>query len=276
MGKVAWGLDLAGFSNNKQGLARSERNNNNIISTKVYNKHPFKHTIKSTQSPRAAEERISMLNKCNPIYIDSPIDTQSLPDSICVEYVWQITKRAIDKCFKALSPYGSNMGSYVSQVKCLLQKSDLQLNKNLYETYPRASLYLLNKLISYKNSRSVIKVKCDNNIWSPLTNNSTNKHLTKRYGLPCLCNELGLKARDDTVITDNEFDAIICSLCGVVDDRHLLKDFELTKYLTSHFSEYFCSPRGYRLLYLKDNAKWPYTIKIEKVDKTPFDDCKDT
>lgn len=178
MGKVAWGLDLAGFSNNKQGLARSERDNNdNIISTKVYNKHPFKHTIKSTQSPRAAEERISMLNKCIPIYIDLPIDTQLLPDSICVEYVWQITKRAIDKCFNALGPYGSNMGSYVSQVKCLLQKSDLQLNKNLFETYPRASLYLLHKLIGYKSSNCEIKVIFNNNIWSPSTNNSTNKYM---------------------------------------------------------------------------------------------------
>lgn len=271
MGKVAWGLDLAGLSNPKQGLARAERDNNKSISIKIYNKHPFKQIKRSTEPPQV-EKRINMLNKCNPIYIDSPIDTQSLPDSICVEYVWQITKRAIDKCFNALSPYGSNMGSYVSQVKCLLQKSDLQLNRNLFETYPRASLYLLHKSIGYKSSKCEIKVKCNNNIWSPSANNSTNKYMNKYYGLSCLCNELGLKATDDTVITDNEFDAIICSLCGVVDDRHLLKDCELTKYLTFHFSEYFCSPRGYRLLYLKDIVKWPYTIEIETVDDSPLDD----
>ena len=135
---------------------------------------------------------------------------------------------------------------------------------------------MLHKLIGYKENKKEIKVIFSNERWIPSANKQSNIFTVKHYGLSCLCNELCLNAKDNTEISDNEFDAIMCSLCGVVDDEHLLKDCDLTKYLTSHFSEYFCSPRGYRLLYLKDIAKWPYTIEIEKVDHSPLEDCNDT
>ncbi|MBD3399345.1 MAG: hypothetical protein GF399_03330 [Candidatus Coatesbacteria bacterium] len=45
MGKVAWGLDLAGLSSTKQGLARAENVDEKTINVTIYDKHIFKRRL---------------------------------------------------------------------------------------------------------------------------------------------------------------------------------------------------------------------------------------
>jgi len=207
--------------------------------------------------------RIECLKNIMPLFVDVPIDNTYFNDAYNNPgYIWQLNLRPVDRAYNGQRPLGSLMGGYVQQFKYMYNKSELTLGENLYETYPAASLIELGINAKYKKTISVYK---------------ENKWTTSIGGI---CDKLNISPIDNTElkINDDEIDAVLCALCGVVDDKYILKGNDLEKHINSRInnSKRYKAPKGYVLLQLAEKKEWPYTIEIETVDDSPLDDCKDT
>lgn len=269
MRKVAWGLDLAGFSSSKQGLARAERKDDKTIHITIYKKHIFSKKIKKVDTEAKVcnlnlTKRINCLKNITPLFVDVPIDNTYL-ESVYKNnprYIWQLNLRPADRAYKGQKPFGSLMGGYVQQFKYMHNESKLTLDNNLYETYPAASLIELGIVAKYKKTISVYR----KNEWTT--------------SIGGICNKLNITPINNTKlkINDDEIDAVLCALCGVVSDDHTLKGSQLDEHITTRINNgiTYKAPKGYVLLQLPEGETWPYTIEIEKVDLSPLDESNTT
>lgn len=274
MNKTAWGLDIAGFSTNKSILALAEINTDNKIGIKLYHNNPFNIIRNSNMILSSAiENEVRFIsnyitsNNCK-IFIDTPLDIQVLLDSSSHRYIWQLTKRPVDKSFGALSPLADRIGSSVARTKYLISKSttDKLLGYNIFETYPAGSLQCLGlPHTGYKKKPA---------LWSRGKWDD---------GLNNLPSKLNIKSKyNKLTITDDDLDATLCALCGVVDDDYTLKGSQLDEHITTRINNgiTYKAPTGYVLLQLPkrnpNKQKWPYTIEIEKVDHSPLDESNTT
>lgn len=249
--KTAFGLDIAGYSTGKSGFARADLVDKNHIEVTVYEKHIF--ACKSSGEvpiegivKKEKEILITCLKK-GKLFVDIPIDLQGLPCQKNVRYVWELVKRPVDFAFDAMPPLADRIGSPVARFLNLflsLQREDSKydLGKQIFETYPAGSLKLLKKQIpdlpydKYKNQET----KFNNRIWIS----------DKEGNLSQIANCLELTSKKEITIIDDELDAIICAITGVVDDNHLLQEDELTKDINELISngEVYPAPKGYVLL----------------------------
>lgn len=256
MKMTAFGIDLAGYSTGKSGLAKAEREDSGKIAATVFRGHPFARSSKGfarvDDVVEAEVETLIQLLSTGCVLIDMPLDLQSLSDPNSAKMVWQLTKRPVDYVFSALPPLADKIGSPVARAQIILttiMNQDLKhirFGDNLYETYPAGSLEL-NELPrkGYKGqSISFVDGK-----W-------------RGESLATIANGLKLKANNEMSLNDDDVDAIICALTGVVDSADVLEADLLQKEIADRLDQSLppsdlvvdpTPPQGYRLLKSKES-----------------------
>lgn len=245
--KTAFGLDIAGYSTGKSGFARADQKDNHIVVT-VYEGHVFVKKHESTNPLHdIAEMEKEMLIACykkGPLLVDIPIDLQGLPCPRDVFFTWELVKRPVDFAFNAMPPLadciGSPLARYLHLFSSLNEEFETPLGKKIFETYPAGSLNLLNLTSKgYKGQQTSFK----NGHWN-------GGQLAKIF------NELRLTSNNGESFNDDNFDAMICAVTGVVDKNYRLQGDELNekisycieKRLKSSIRIRIKAPDGYVLL----------------------------
>lgn len=216
--QIAYGLDLAGFKSAKSALAKARREGRNVTVT-LFTEHPF---LEKKSGADKIDEQIekerTTLQKLTPMYVDAPIDLQDLPTPKEYSYTWQLTKRAVDFAFAGLCPLADKIGTPVARIQNILCEIDPDpLGDWLFETYPKASLCNY-----YGPDDPVPKYKNQKANFSAGTWNGDE-------GLRGMLNKLNVQAPEAMELNDDEFDAMICALTGLVDPDHRLEGDELVR-----------------------------------------------
>ena len=260
--KTAFGLDIAGYSTGKSGFARADFIDKNSIEVTVYQDHIFSKTSKRKDEikdqVKMEKELLLACCKKGTIFVDIPIDLQSLLKSQNVFFTWELTLRPVDFAFDAMPPLAAWIGSPVARFLNLFSsiQEDFKypLGKQIFETYPACSLNLLGlPSKNYKNSEISLK----NMQWIP-----------KKSGevLVEIANGMNLTAKEGISLNDDELDAVICAITGIVDENYRLQGNELTEYINSSISNgnRYPAPMGYVLLKKKPEININITKKIVK------------
>lgn len=229
---TAFGLDLAGYSSGKSGFARADRQTDKRIFITIYRNNLFCRHLKGRDTlPDIATYERQIIESCLNracLVVDVPIDLQGLPNVNPVHFKWELTLRPVDFAFSALPALADRIGAPVARFInyiTKIQQDTALLGQTLWETYPAASLQLLN-LISrgYKGKSTIFEAdewRAAHPGHQPLAN-IINK-------LDWLCEE-GLK------LTDDEFDAALCALTGVADARARVEGNRLEEVIRNRIS----------------------------------------
>jgi hypothetical protein len=217
--KTSFGLDLAGYSTGKSGFARAEYDDESIEIT-VFENHVFskKYPAKRVLSEILSQE-IEVIKACcreSSLYVDVPIHLQNLPYIKNAVYPWQLSKRPVDYVFSALPPFADRIGAPVvrfSNINSAINEDiGNQCGIRIFETYPAASLKQLG-IANSKYKNSIISFEDDK--WQGGAE------------LASIAHGLGFVSEEDTPFNDDDIDASICALTGVLSNIYLLKDDEL-------------------------------------------------
>src|SRR5688500_7545619 len=115
--KIAFGLDLAGYSTSKSALAMAQRDAQRIVVT-VFIAHPLAARIKRRDVlANTVEKERACIQQCcelGALYVDIPIEMQELPYPAEVRYVWQLTHRPVDYAYNAMPAFADRIGAPVS------------------------------------------------------------------------------------------------------------------------------------------------------------------
>ena len=263
--KTAFGLDIAGYSTGKTGFARACRKNDNSIIVTVYRGHVFskKYNSKKSLDSVAVRER-KLLQACcknSVLMVDTPIDLQGLPHLDNASFIWQLTLRSVDYAFGGMAPLANYIGAPVARFQNMMSaSSDLNraeslVGEHIFETYPARSLYLLE--LPYEKYKGY-KISFKDGHW-------TEGEAAK------IAEGLGLIAENGETLNDDELDAIICAITGVVDDDFILQGDELKHEISKSIKKKLnnenledidvASPLGYVLLKEKPDMKINVEIK---------------
>ncbi len=251
--KIAFGLDLGGYSTGGSALARASRGPSEVEIT-VYRSHAFtKKPRKGVPFLNVVAEETELLAAClqrASLYVDVPIDLQGLPCPGGEVFAWQLVKRPVDQAFGALPPLADRIGSVVARFSNLLRvvrvNHSEQLGHRLYETYPAGSLRLLGlPYEGYKEKNN--RITFDRRGWVG--------YGPKSERLVEIAEGLGLVARPGERLNHDELDAVICALTGIAEEMHLLRGDDLKhvvfkKLLNQQVDP--TPPKGYALL-----RSWP-------------------
>ncbi len=265
--KTAFGLDIAGYSTGKSGFVRADRKDNNSIEITVFRRHAFaeKCGAKTPLDDDIVKNEKELLIACckkGCLLVDIPIDLQELPCPNNVKFIWELVKRPVDFAFGAMSPLAERIGYPVARFLKLFSsiKDEFEepLGKQIFETYPAGSLKLLKSQIPnlpfnrYKKQQAEFKNGCWNG-----------------GQLAQIAQGLKLTPEISITLNDDELDAIICAITGVVDDEYCLQGNELTNKINSLISngKPYPAPNGYVLLKKRPEIKINITTKIVKNQK---------
>lgn len=270
--KTAFGLDLAGYSTGKSGFARADLHKDNTIRVIVYEKHIFSEKIDSSKCIQdVAKSEKQFLMDClaqGSIVVDIPIDLQNLTFPDNPYYVWQLIKRSVDYVFDALPPLADKIGAPVARFQNILKLINLEdeniIGRKIFETYPAASLRLLGLPDKgYKGSKIFFK----DGKWNADT---STQNFEKGGLLINIVESFGFTSKDEDYFNDDEIDAAICAITGILDGPFVLKDEKLGKKVKSLMSLkqkdrnlnqlYTTLPKGYILL----EKLPPLSITIER------------
>jgi hypothetical protein len=252
--RTAFGLDLAGYSSGRSGFARA-RYDGGVIDVTVYRGTVFGRPLAGIAPlPEHAAEERALLHACcerGLVFVDIPIDLQGLPTPSDVRFPWQLVKRPVDFAFGALAPLADRIGAPVARFRHILaplltESADL-LGRRLFETYPAATLELLNHpRRGYKGLRG-------------------------REALATLGRDLRISHAEDETLSDDELDASICAITGVVDDQARLQGDDLDAEITRRMRDKMLTretkgiptapPTGYVLQRVQPEATIRLTVR---------------
>lgn len=251
---TAFGLDIAGYSTGKSGFARAIRSDDGQVSITVLQNHPFSIKLDgTTRLDRIATQEVEALKaalEIGALFVDGPIDLHGLPPPERPVYVWELTKRPIDVVLGAMPALADRIGTVVARFRHLLDRLDEScLNRvgtSVFETYPAASLAQMG--FSSKGYKGE-PVHFREGQWVGSTK------------LAQLANALGFQAREGTLLGDDDLDAALCALTGVVVAEDRLEGEELERTMNQRIAEklkrreapQFPIPKGYVLLKRKPN-----------------------
>jgi hypothetical protein len=213
--KIAFGLDLAGYSTGRSALAKATFDENAGYRCVIYRRHAFANVRQGQErlAEQFALER-ALLPRVLPLYVDVPIDLQGLPTAPdgCVTgdvaFVWQLTKRPVDFAFDALPPLADRLGAPVARLAGLMRGCDPAVRDQIFETYPAGSLgQMFGPMSPYKRQAA----QCRDGRW------------TGDDGIVGLLDRLEATADDGTRLNDDDLDAALCALTGVLPAAHLLE-----------------------------------------------------
>lgn len=260
--KTAFGLDIAGYSTGKSGFVRVDRKDDNSIEITVFKGHSLAKICDAKTSleddiVKNEKELLIACCKKGRLLVDIPIDLQGLPCPNNVRFIWELVKRPVDFAFDAMPPLADRIGSPVARFLNLFSSIQEEfkdpLGKQIFETYPAGSLKLLNVSLKclnlpfnkYKNQQTTFK----NGRW----NSENGEQLAQ------IANCIKLISEKEITLNDDELDAIICAITGVVEEKYCLYGVELSKKMqelkgAENFSR-ICAPAGYVLLKSLPNMK---------------------
>lgn len=266
--KTAFGLDIAGYSTGKSGFSKAWRKSDNSIIVTVYRGHVFSKRCdgKKPLDNIAIKER-ELLQACcknSVLMVDTPIDLQGLPYSDNASFIWQLTLRPVDYAFGGMAPLANYIGAPVARFQNMMSaSSDLNraesiVGEHIFETYPAKSLNLLE--LPYEKYKGY-KISFKDGHW-------TEGEAAK------IAEGLGLIAENGETLNDDELDAIICAITGVVDDDLTLQGDELKHEISNGIKDKLKiddldginvePPLGYVLLKERPNMK--INIEIKEFD----------
>lgn len=280
--KVAYGLDLAGYSTGKSALARAEDEGlGGTVRVYVISKHPFVERRKRPDVLDVKPEQDAikcMLAKAR-LCVDIPIDLQGLMDrrDAGTRFVWECTLRPVDYAFGALPALADRIGSPVARFRNILtEHQERELGRGLWETYPRAVLErLIGSTPPYKNGRVVFRDRK----WTPRPMTEATRHRSE--ALACIAKRICVTADDGTVINDDDLDAAVCAIAGLAPPSAVLCGHQLEQEVLCHIkkklkqpearsvpSRCYPAPRGYLLLRCKYWSKIHLTSPRTEDDRT--------
>ncbi len=248
--KQAFGLDFAGYSSGKTGFAHARQIDTQPIQITIYTDHPFAQRLSGGDllSESAQKER-ELLRWCinqGPVMVDLPLNLENLPAPENARYVWELVHRPVDYALNAMAPLANLIGAPVARFQYLFSGLPTDwLGTYLFETYPAISLELLGlRGRGYKTTQGV-SITFQGGAW----------HGTGKAAIMAdNTNRLGWVAEAGTQINDDEFDAALCALTGVVDEALQLRGERLNAEITHRIqakipaSESFQAPSSFVLL----------------------------
>ncbi len=215
---VAFGLDLAGYTSGKSGFARAERLTDGTIRVTVFRDHAFRRKLAGrdpgfAQVVRQERELVRRCLESGALYVDVPIDLQGLPIVAAPVYAWQLTKRPVDYAIGGLPALASWIGSPTARFLNVLQGIDSPenlLGSVVFETYPAASLEAMGlPAKGYKGQTIRISGAEVTVVHHPRG---------REPKLDRIARGLNLRSETEAVLNDDDVDAIVCALTGVLEE----------------------------------------------------------
>ena len=146
--------------------------------------------------------------------MDIPIDLQDLIEPHRVEYIWQLTRRPIDRAVNAMPPLADRIGAPVARFAAIMREGNFAalLGQTLFEAYPAATLKKLEiEAGQYKGVKGL-------------------------KALTALCTALRIEPH---VENDHDIDAIICAITAAAPSNRVHED--------SNFNIRGAMPKGFRI-----------------------------
>lgn len=187
---IGFGLDLAGYTTGKTTLAVVEIEGQNVKATMLRESALSVKRNGGDALKEVLRKEAAVLRRClniGPLAVDIPIDLQDLRTPIDAEYIWQLTRRPVDRAIGAMPPLADRIGAPVARFAAIMREGDFDglLGEKLFEAYPAGTLKMLKiEAGHYKGEAGA-------------------------DALVRLCETLRIKPR---VESDDDIDAIICAI----------------------------------------------------------------
>lgn len=256
----SFGLDLAGYSTKGSSLAMADSKDQGVV-VSILDGHCFAESHDGNEAVKAIVDQevecLCALMKRGAVYVDVPIDLQDLPGPANTRFVWEQTKRPIDRAFSGMSPLADRIGSYVARMQAILRRLESDpLGDKLFEAYPAATLKL-SKLASEKYKG---ECQCIAGRWVGAAAEKEKKQ-TKNNTIAVNLNQLNWTADEGFRLTHDEFDAAVCALTGVVKPDAVLTGDSLEKAIAKKLGDTVRSmpPKGYALL-----SRLPKGVRVRR------------
>ncbi|BAU29716.1 hypothetical protein DFP93_10693 [Aneurinibacillus soli] len=287
--KITWvyGLDLVGYGSDKGALVKSQRIDQDCDSNVgkkeikiISNIMPYFPNQDNNQPVEVLEKndiRFILKNKLYPLVIDAPIEPLIVPpvEEKNWRRFWEYISRDVDKFFNGAPPgrletLSKRAEGIRSGMKCLMKNGKDPLNKRLFETYPAATILQLYRegnqndlngkgdMRQYKETLAQWDMK--EGAW--ITHSLSGK-TEKSDRFAKLLEDFSIVAETDkTIITDDEFDALLSTLVLLSSDERVIfssenvnnpvyiamKDDSMFSYRKGRVNEMVSIATGYRIL----------------------------
>jgi|SRR5579871_1122235 hypothetical protein len=191
---IGFGLDLAGYTTGKTALAVIEIEGRRARATLLRGSPLSAKRASDDDLKQILKAEVAALNRClkiGPLAVDIPIDLQHLGNPDRAEYIWQLTRRPIDRAVGAMPALADRIGAPVARFAAIMHEGkfgDL-LGERLFEAYPAGTLKVLKiEAGQYKGDKGA-------------------------DALNSLCRTLKVEPQ---VESDDDIDAIICAVTAAV------------------------------------------------------------
>jgi hypothetical protein len=191
---IGFGLDLAGYTTGKTTLAVVEIEGQSAKATLLRDSALSEKRSGGDALKEVLREEVGVLRRClniGPLAADIPIDLQDLRTPTDAEYIWQLTRRPVDRAIGAMPPLADRIGAPVARFAAIMREGDFDalLGEKLFEAYPAGTLKMLKiEAGHYKGEAGA-------------------------DALVRLCKTLRIKPH---VESDDDIDAIICAIAAAV------------------------------------------------------------
>jgi hypothetical protein len=214
---IGFGIDLAGYTTGKTSLAVIEIEGSAANATLLRGSAL---SIKRESGDGLMEilsQEVAVLRRClaiGPVAVDIPIDLQELPSAAHAKYIWQLTRRPIDRAVNAMPAFADRIGAPVARFAAIMREGGFAglLGQKLFEAYPAGTLK---------------KLEIDAGRY---------KGPSGLEALISLCKTLKI---EPSVENDDDMDAIICAIAAAAPSDHV--------HDASAFGIQGAMPRGFRI-----------------------------
>lgn len=245
--ELHFGWDLASYGGGGSAFVQARRDKSQIHVDVLTCASIDKPSLKlDSELGDTLDAELILMSEClkrGTLVVDVPIDLQNLGQMFVkqsearIQQYWQLIKRPVDHAFRALPPLADRVGYAVARFSNLLcrlsqQEENVQLDIDLLETYPAASLRLVRDSLGRNNNLSY-KGSCAEFIggrWRGQDATEANPRLRTRQqlkndNLAALVNQWRIVPNEERcVLNDDQFDAIICGVTGCLGEHALFDD----------------------------------------------------
>jgi hypothetical protein len=191
---IGFGIDLAGYTTGKTSLAAIEIHGRAAKATLLRGSALSARRKSGDALKEFLSQEVSVLRRClavGPVAVDVPVDLQGLPNPDGAEYIWQLTRRPIDRAVRAMPPFADRIGAPVARFAAIMREGGFAglVGERLFEAYPAATLRML-------------KIKA-----------GRYKDVKVGKALISLCTTLKI---EPLVENDDDIDAIICAITAAL------------------------------------------------------------
>src|SRR5579871_1354207 len=140
---IGFGLDLAGYTTGKTALAVIEIEGRRARATLLRGSPLSAKRASDDDLKQILKAEVAALNRClkiGPLAVDIPIDLQHLGNPDRAEYIWQLTRRPIDRAVGAMPALADRIGAPVARFAAIMHEANLETcwAKGYLKRIPRA------------------------------------------------------------------------------------------------------------------------------------------